>query len=142
MAVVMIGVCVREFVVMTMQANPVDGSVLAAQCPTGGEETLQPFGNGEGSVREQAVIADRHAETGGDPVKDQCGADRLPAPETGEQRNDAQDMDRDHESDRSPAGAFGYQLFTLTWPVQPTCKLHRKMRCYWPAGGCSGVDHT
>ena len=74
---------------MAMQANPVDGSVLAAEGSTGGEEALQPVGNREGTVREQAGVADRYPEASRDPIQHQNGSDRLPAPETGQQRNDA-----------------------------------------------------
>ncbi len=57
-------------------------------------------------MREQSVVADGDAQAGGDPIEDEHGGDPLPAPETGQQGNDGENMNSDHESDRAPATSF------------------------------------
>ena len=67
--------------VMAVQADPVNGAVLAAQGSAGGEEALQPLRKPQGPVGEHPVVANGDPEAGRDPIEDQQGCGGLPAPE-------------------------------------------------------------
>ena len=100
MAVVMIRIRIGKLVVMPMQSHPVDGAVLAAQGAAGCKKAFQPQGEAEGSVREQAVIANRDAEAGCDPIQNEQAGDSRPAPEARQEGHNREGVDHDHESNR------------------------------------------
>ena len=62
---------VAEPVVVTVQAHPVDRSVLAAEGPAGSEHTLDPPGRLETAMAEQPVITQSDAEAGGHVVENE-----------------------------------------------------------------------
>ena len=103
---VVINIRIGKLVVMAVQAHPVEGPLLAADRATGGEKPLQPMGDPEGPMAQQPVIADGHAQAGGDPIEHQEGNDRLPAPELGQQGNHGESMDGGHEAKGCPIDAF------------------------------------
>ena len=102
MAVVVIRIRIGKFVVVAVQAHPVDRAVLAAEGTAGGEEPLQLAGHLESAVTEQSVIADGHPQAGGDPVENQQAGHGGQAPEARQQRNGGQHMDGDHEQQHRP----------------------------------------
>ena len=104
-AVVMIRIRIGKLVVVTVQTRPVDRAVLAAEGATGGEEALQPLGHAEGPMAEQPVVADRHAQAGGDPVENHQRGHGGHAPEARQQGHQGQNVDRRHEADGDPAAA-------------------------------------
>ena len=91
--------------VVAVQANPVDWVVLAAQGAAGGKEALQPLGQAEGAVTEQAVVADGHAQAGGDPVENRQAGHGLPAPEHGQKCHHSKDVDAGHKANSAPTAA-------------------------------------
>lgn len=105
-AVVMISIRIRKLVVVAVQADPVNGALLAAQGAARGKESLEPLGQAEGAVAEQSVVTDGHAQTGGDPIEDQQGGGGLPAPEHRQKRQGSKDVDGSHKADGSPAAAW------------------------------------
>ena len=98
---------IGELVVVAVQPHPVDRTVLAAEGAAGGEEALQPGGHLEGPVAEQAVVADRHAQAGGDPIEHQQAGHGRQAPKARQQRHQGQEVDHHHEADRAPAAPWG-----------------------------------
>ena len=112
---------IGKLVVVAVQAHPIDRAVLAAEGAAGGEETLQPLGHPEGAVAEHAVVADRHAQAGGDPIEHQEAGHGLQAPELGQQGHHRQHMDDGHEADGDPGGGFrplGASGLAMARPVQ------------------------
>ena len=103
---VVINIRIRELVVMAVQADPINRALLAADRATGGEKPLQPMGDPEGPMAQEPVIADGHAQAGGDPIQHHEGSDGLPAPELGQQGNHGKNMDGCHEAEGCPIDAF------------------------------------
>ena len=56
-------------------------------------------------MTEQTVVADGHAEAGGDPVEDGQAGDGLPAPEHRQKCHQRKDVDAGHKADGAPAAA-------------------------------------
>ena len=120
-AAVVVNLGVGKLVVVAVQAHPIDRAVLAAEGAAGGEETLQPLGHPEGAVAEHAVVADRHAQAGGDPIEHQEAGHGGQAPELGQQGHHRQHMDDGHEADGDPGGGFralGASGLAMARPVQ------------------------
>jgi hypothetical protein len=103
-AVVVVDGSIGKFVVVTMQSDPVNGAVLAAEGSAGGQDTLQPMGDLERAMAEKTVITQGDPQASSDPVQDQQGDQRLPAPEPWQQGHQGQTMDGRHVKDDAPAG--------------------------------------
>ena len=117
-AVVMISIRIGKFVVVAVQANPVNGALLAAQGAACGKKSFEPLGQTEGAVAEQPVVSDGHTQTGGDPIENQQAGGGLPAPEHRQKRQHRKDVDRSHKADGSPATARAVAGPALAWPAQ------------------------
>ena len=104
---VVINIRIRELVVMAVQADPINRALLAADRATGGENPLKPLGDPEGPMAQEPVIADGHAQAGGEPIEHQEGNDRLPAPELGQECHHSKPMDGGHEANGCPIEVFG-----------------------------------
>ena len=104
---VVIDIRIREFVVMAVQAHPINRALLAADRATGGEKAFEPMGDLEGPMAQEPVIADGHAQAGGDPIEHHEGSDGLPAPELGKECHHRKPMDGGHEAQGCPIDAFG-----------------------------------
>ena len=97
MTVVMIGIRIRKLVVVPMQAHPINRPLLAAEGAAGGKEALQPAGHAQGAMAEQTVVADGHAQAGGQPVENQQAGEGSQAPESWQQSHQGQGVNRGHE---------------------------------------------
>ena len=103
MAVVVVGRIVGMEMVVAVQPHPIDRAVLAAEGAAGGDQRLQPAGHREGAMGQEAVVAERDPHTGGEPIEHQQRADRLPAPEAGQQRHQGEGVNHHHEHGGAPA---------------------------------------
>ena len=102
MTVVMVSGIVGMEVVVAVQTDPIDGTVLTAQGAAGGNEGFKPTRYRKGSVSEQAVVSEGHANTGGQPIKKQENNNRRATPEARHQRHHGQKMNHHHEQSRAP----------------------------------------
>ena len=134
-AVVMISIRIGKLVVVAVEPHPVNRAMLAAEGATGCEETLQPLGQSKRSMRQQSVVTNRHAKAGGHPIQDREGRHRLPAPEQWQEGDDRQGVDRDHESDRSPAfrRIESDRGMAFVGHMQPFCLVSKGVCPLWPA---------
>jgi hypothetical protein len=91
--------------VVAVQTNPPDGAALARECSTEHKEVLQPLGNLETAVGDEAMPPKGNSEAARHPVEEDHQANGCPAKVLRQKCHDGCDVHRRHKDNYAPVWA-------------------------------------